>query len=310
MVPVTFLMPVYNVEKYIAESIESLLAQTYSDFEILIINDGSTDKTQSVIDSYLEKDSRIKCITRENRGLISSLNEGFEKIDSKYIARMDGDDLCHPQRLEFQMKFMEENPDVGLCGTNMRLFDKVSKDVNYPFTDGEIKANIIFTPPFCHGAILFRKDVIDRYNLRYDADFVDCEDYKLWLDLSDKVKFANLPLILYFYRRHGKSVSDLSTCQKSGAQLIRRIAVSRLGLSETSVKFHLDYCAQRYENLHLEYWPVYLKELISKGENYKKAGFGHFKVFCEIYLPKEHIEQFYNCVIEAVENGELEETAI
>lgn len=309
MIPVTILMPVFNVEKYIAEAIESLLAQTFSDFEMLIINDGSTDETQSEIDRYLKKDSRIKCISRENRGLISSLNEGFEKIDSKYIARMDGDDICHPQRLEMQLKFMEVNPDVGLCGTNMRLFDKVSKDVNYPFTDSDMKANLIFTPPFCHGAVVFRKEVIDQYQIRYDRDFVDCEDYKLWLDLSDKVKFANLPSILYYYRRHGNSVSDLSNCQKSGVQLIRRIAASKLGLSESSIKFHLDYCAQRYENLQMEYWPVYLNELILKGESFKKAGFGHFKVFCDMFLPKEVRDQFYNCVLDAVESTETEKVS-
>ncbi len=135
MKPVTFLMPVYNCEKFIAQAIQSLLQQTYQNFDILIINDGSTDNTLTIIEQFQKIDPRIKFISRENRGLIASLNEALELIKTPYIARMDGDDLCHPQRLELQMQFMESHPEIGICGTNMKLFDKVNKEIHYPFND-------------------------------------------------------------------------------------------------------------------------------------------------------------------------------
>jgi len=116
-VKVSIVMSVYNAQKYLDEAIESILNQTYSNFEFIIINDGSTDKSLEIIENYAKKDSRIIVINRENKGLIYSLNEGIRKANGKYIARMDADDISLPQRLEKQVEFMEKNKNIGICGT-------------------------------------------------------------------------------------------------------------------------------------------------------------------------------------------------
>src|SRR5690606_5635129 len=119
---VTVLMPAFNPGKYLPEAIESILSQTYSDFEFLIINDGSTDDTLEVIKSY--KDSRIRLISRENKGLINTLNEGIDAASGQLIARMDADDICLSTRLEKQVKFFDEHPDHVLVGAEANVVDK------------------------------------------------------------------------------------------------------------------------------------------------------------------------------------------
>jgi len=297
---VTFLLPVFNGEKYLAECLESLQKQTYEDFEALVINDGSTDATQEIIDEFVTNDKRFRCISRENRGLISSLNEGIELIETKYIARMDADDLCDPKRLELQLKFLEENPDIGLVGADMRIFGDVDKDLHYPETHEEIKATMIFATPFSHPAVIFRKEIFIQSNIRYDKHFVDCEDYKIWFDLLDVTKMANLPNILIYNRRHGNSVSDRSTTQHKGCQLIRRLAVKKFGLLEESVLFHLDFTDGRYEKMKLEYWPCYLLGLKEIGPEFFKVGIVNFKFFCKKVLPEDLGRDFFDCVIKTV----------
>ena len=300
MSEVTFLIPVYNGEKFLSEALESVENQTFNDFEVLIINDGSTDDTQKIIDQFTSKDKRFRSISRENRGLIKTLNEGLDLIETKYVARMDADDICHPQRLELQFKFMEENPDVGICGSHMHMFGNVESDFLYPSTDKELKAKLLFSSPFCHPSVIIRKEILDEHQLRYDEYFKDCEDYKLWLDLAQHTKFANLPYILLNYRRHGESVSDLSSLQEKGTQLVRRLAVSKYSLSQESVQFHLDLCSQRYDQLKLEYWPVYLQELKSVDEVFLKVATQHFRIYCQTFLPEEHSNNFLSCVLDSV----------
>lgn len=300
MVPVTFLLPVYNGEKYLAETLQSISNQTFQDFETLIINDGSTDGTQKIIDEFSKRDGRIRCITRENCGLIATLNEGLDRIESKYITRIDADDLCHRQRLELQIQYMEANPQIGVSGTYLRFFGDDDFEFRYPVQSEELKANIIFRPPFGHPSVIMRKDLISRNNLYYDADFVDCEDYKLWLDMMEFTEFGNIPYSLLFYRKHGESISDRSQIQEEGSQRIRQIAIRKAGISPEIIPFHLDLCTRSYDRIELEYWPVYLWELKKKGHFYLKAGFGNLKTFCDLYLPKEMAEEFYNCVHAAV----------
>jgi len=300
MTLVTFLLPVYNGEKYLEEALKSLEAQTYKDFEVLIINDGSTDRTQEIINDFNSRDSRFKYISRENRGLIETLNEGLETIQTKYIARMDADDICHEKRLELQIQYMEENPHIGISGTNLRFFGDDEFDYCYSTDDQELKAGILLRPPFGHPSVIMRKELVEKHKLRYDFNFKDCEDYKLWLDMADVTTFGNVPQTLFYYRKHGESVSDRSKIQHQKSQLVRQIALSKLNVSQNTIRFHLDLCARRYNTIQLEYWPIYLGEFKQLGHSYLKIGFGQLKSFCQLYLPRDHAEQFYNCVKDSV----------
>lgn len=204
MPKVSIVMPVYNTpEEYLREAIESILNQTFTDFEFLIINDGSTNNAEDIIFSY--KDKRIKYIKNEqNLGLIKTLNKGLDLASSEYIARMDADDISLPQRLEKQVKFLDENPEIGVLGTWYEWFPK--RRVMESFTESkDIKeCLLLMNNSIGHPTVMLRKSAADKFE--YDENALYVEDYALWLSLIDKVEFANLPEVLLKYRRHSGSI--------------------------------------------------------------------------------------------------------
>lgn len=226
-------MSVYNGEKYLAEAIESVLNQTFTSFEFIIINDGSTDESLLIINSYMEVDERIVVISRENRGLIASLNEGIEIARGKYIARMDADDISMPTRFEKQIEFLERNQEVGVCGTWVEVFgdDIRKKHWVLPVNDKELKVRLLFSIPFVHPSVMMRKSIIDRNGLRYQSAYVNAEDYKLWLDFSWCANFSNLPQTLLKYRYRSDSVSRVADSNESNERfrIINRIHGEVLG---------------------------------------------------------------------------------
>lgn len=144
---ISVILPVYNGEKYLKEAIESILNQTYTNFEFIIIDDGSKDSSLEIIKEYEKEDERIVAVSRENKGLIATLNEGIEKAKGKYIARMDQDDISLPNRFEEQLKIMENDKEIVVCGSWINVFgenrkEKISKYFQY---DKEIKANLIMS---------------------------------------------------------------------------------------------------------------------------------------------------------------------
>jgi glycosyltransferase involved in cell wall biosynthesis len=199
---VTVLMPVYNGELYLKEAIESILAQTYKNFEFIIVNDGSTDKSQKIIQSFTDK--RIRPITlKKNQGLSNALNTGLDTAAGKYIARMDCDDLSGPERLEKQVKFLEANPDYGIVGTLFALMSKTRKfgpigGVKLT-EDEDLKFGLLFGNVYVHGEVMVRAALLNKHNLRYDPAYNPCEDYELWCRLSKFTKFKTLPDVLYYY---------------------------------------------------------------------------------------------------------------
>lgn len=210
---VTVLMTAFNAEKFIAEAIESILNQTFKNFEFIIVDDGSEDSTRDVIDSYDEKDERIKVLyNHSNKGLIYSLNRGLDEAKGEYIARMDADDISLPTRLEVQVSFMDSNKEIGVSSAWMKTLGK-SKEVVWqtPVTHEEIIARM-----FCHNCIwhptaMIRKDTLDTYNLRYDSNHPKAEDYKLWLEIARYKKLANIPQILHRYRIHDQQKTSLDS---------------------------------------------------------------------------------------------------
>jgi len=212
---ISVIMPVYNSQVFLEESIKSILNQTYKRFEFIIINDGSTDNSLEIIKKYQEQDFRVIVINRENKGIARSLNEGIFISKGKYIARMDSDDISLPQRLEKQIAFMESHTDVGVCATWIEIFgDEIAtrKIGRFSKDDQVLKTSLLFSVPFPHPSVMIRTSAIKKkykYNIKYDA----IEDYKLWLDMSKTTKFSTVPEILLKYRQVHTSYSH--TAEKS-----------------------------------------------------------------------------------------------
>jgi glycosyltransferase involved in cell wall biosynthesis len=205
---VTVLMPVYNAQLYLGEAIDSILQQTYGNFELLIINDGSTDGSEEIILGY--KDSRIKHIKNEqNLKLIATLNKGFSLATGKYIARMDADDYSLNQRLEKQVAFMEANPKVAMAGSWFESLGKNSKIVKYESDVNSIRFKMLYQTQFCHPSVILRKAVTDQLLVLFDPAYVHAEDYELFSRLAYQFKVYNLPEVLLKYRIHSGNVSVL-----------------------------------------------------------------------------------------------------
>jgi glycosyltransferase involved in cell wall biosynthesis len=206
---VTVLMPVYNGEKYLKEAIGSILGQSYKNFELLIIDDGSTDKSPRIISEYQGKDKRIRVIThKKNNGLVVSLNEGIENSKGEYIARMDADDISLPDRISKQVSFMENNTDCVVCGTWATAIDEEGEylfDMKSPI-GLVLRCNYWKPSPLIHPSVLFRKSTIK--NKQYSSDFPRAEDYELWLRIGkSREKILNIPKYLLKYRFNNIGVS-------------------------------------------------------------------------------------------------------
>lgn len=205
---VSVLMPAYNAAEHIREAIDSILAQTLVDFEFLIINDGSTDNTVDIINGY--DDPRIKLIHNDgNKGLIYSLNYGLGIAQGKYIARMDADDIAMDTRLEKQVSFLENNPDISILGTAF-IYMGTPYEIHHPNYNEEIRIKLLDDVVFAHPTVMMRKDSIDLNNIRYNVDYSYIEDYQFWVEAAIKnLKMANLDQVLLQYRQHPQQVSSL-----------------------------------------------------------------------------------------------------
>ncbi len=207
---VSFMMPVYNGEEYIKETLDSLQAQTLSDFEVIIINDGSTDSTVDIIESY--HDERFKIIHNEtNLGITGSLNKGFKVARGKYIARIDCDDLCYPKRLEVQVEHMEKHPELVLCGAfrDDILDGKIKKNTQIPVYSYEvIKMGLLFGNFFfTHSTLMFRRELFQNLGLEY-PEYKCVEDYALEMNILMNAKADLVPEKLVAYRIYAESFSN------------------------------------------------------------------------------------------------------
>ena len=210
MPKISVLMPAFNSEKYIKEAIESILSQTFHDFELIIINDGSTDSTEKIILSY--KDTRINYLKNEtNLGLISTLNKGINICQGEYIARMDADDISHTDRFNRQVHFLDENPDIGLCGTWIYLFRnkniEIKEEIKNTTNQDEIVEDMLLYNQIGHPTVMFRKSILENGRFNYNSSYKHAEDYKLWTDIIQVTKIANLPEFLLYYRIHNENIS-------------------------------------------------------------------------------------------------------
>lgn len=227
---VSVILPVYNAEKYLEEAIESILNQSFDDFELIIIDDGSTDLSASIIQSY--QDQRIVFISNhQNKRLIETLNIGLSRAKGKYIARMDADDISLPDRLSKQVEFLENNIDYVLVGTNYQTFGFSSEVSDLPITDEEIKLELFFKCPLAHPTVMIRNEVIQKKQIYYPAEFLHMEDIALWFKLMNEGKFANLRDVLLKYRIDGQNISvkNLDTHQRRYDIFYKTILTAQLG---------------------------------------------------------------------------------
>jgi len=202
---ISVILPVYNGGNYLSKSIESILKQTLRNFEFIIIDDGSTDDSLSTIKYYESIDDRIIVISRENKGLTFSLNEGITRSKSEYIARMDQDDISLPLRLELQLGLLIQEK-LDICGGNYSVIDKDGRVLNsyiLPHKFDEILLTLSSNVPFPHPSVMMRKGFLQESELMYgDADYLVAEDLDLWLKMFNKgARFGNVahPVLLYRY---------------------------------------------------------------------------------------------------------------
>jgi len=200
------IMCVYNGETFLREAVESVLGQTFAAFEFIVVNDGSTDRSAEILASF--GDSRIIRIDNSsNLGLIRSLNIGLALAKGEFIARMDADDICAPDRLQKQLSFLKSNPDIGICGSWVKIVGEVTS-YKFPLTHDEIITAFLEYNAMAHPSILFRSKVLKESGLLYDLGFPGAEDYELWSRMIFLTRFANIPETLLFYRRHEQQVTQ------------------------------------------------------------------------------------------------------
>ena len=208
---ISVILPVYNGERYLGKSIKSILSQTHKNLELIIINDGSTDNSNSIIESFL-KDNRIKYVYRSNKGLIHSLNEAINICSGKYIARMDQDDICYPNRLEKQLNFMLEN-GVDVCGTSYDVineFGTKTKTISSINNNFEILISAMMVP-FIHPSVMFKNFFRDIGVFYGSNSKIEAEDYDLWIKLQNRgLIFGNLKDVLIKYRILNNSMSRIN----------------------------------------------------------------------------------------------------
>lgn len=246
VVKVSVVMPAYNAEKYIDESIKSILNQSYNNFEFIIINDGSTDRTKDIILSYSDK--RIVYLENEkNSGIVITLNRGLEKANGKYIARMDADDIAAKTRLAKQVAYMEKNEDVGVLGTGVRLFGENIQEEGRVFTRNseQLKAELIFNSCVAHPTVMIRSSVLKDNQLKYNSEYAGAEDYLLWWEIAKVSKIATLSDALVKYRIHSTQVTKTKDERYyKMMQKLMEIRFADIGYKATEIekKVFMKYC--------------------------------------------------------------------
>lgn len=209
MPKVSVIMPVYNGEKYIEQAIDSVLSQSFRDFELIVVDDGSTDRSAEIVGSY--RDTRVRYVTNPcNLGLAAARNRGIEVSNGEYLAWLDCDDISLPNRLLKQVALLDEYPNIGLCGTWVRTLGLESEQVwQYPTNPSFVRSRMLFDDPLATSAAMVRRDCLSAEDLRFDARFPLAEDYDLWERVSRTNGVCNIAEVLTVYRIHPNQISKI-----------------------------------------------------------------------------------------------------
>lgn len=309
---ITVLMPAYNAEKYIADAISSVLDQTFTDFELLIVNDGSTDKTEEIVGSFA--DARIRLINKDHEGLAVALNKGIHLARSGYIARFDADDLCFPQRLQAQYDFMMDHPGYAIIGSDAEYMDK---NGNYVFTHRsaahsyeEILLLYKTHCPFIHSSVLFKKEVIKSAD-GYNELATLFEDHLLWSKLIAEHKACNLLQALLTVRLNPESITidekwhskrfleikskaiKTGELSKADGEELKAIVKSQ-ELSNIKEGSYYALLAKKY--LWNNYQPKKARTNLKKSLQYKPQDIKSYALIMLSFLPKIFIQKIYSWI--------------
>ncbi len=231
---ISVLMSVYNGDLFLSAALESILEQSFSDFEYIIVDDASSDNTGAILAEYAAKDARIRVFkNEENLGLTASLNVGLSHCEGRYVARMDADDISLPERFMTQYWFMEDHPDVAVSGSCVAVIDESGKllgEKNLALTYEEIQSKMLFNNQFIHSTLFFRTDVLKSCG-GYDERFKKSQDYELMLRLSSRYPVVNLKEKLVQFRLHGDSLSWTNRDQQKFAIRARWMAITKYKFS-------------------------------------------------------------------------------
>lgn len=249
---VSILMPVYNTAPYLCEAIDSMLSQTFTDFELIVLDDCSPDNAEAILDTY--DDSRIiRYRGEKNVGLSNVLNVGIGMAQGKYIARMDSDDISMPNRLKVQVDYLETHPEIDLVSVGMQLFGSKEEVWIRDLNPEKVKINALFHSPVLHASSMLRKESFEKHGLHYRQEMVPAEDYDLWTRaLLKGLKLVNLPEVQYKYRLH-PTQATLQTNKTSIKSREVQTAYLKGALPSLSTK--------NIESFPGKFWPVFLANL-------------------------------------------------
>jgi len=237
---ISILLPVLNGQDHVAAAIRSLLHQSCGDFELIVLDDGSSDGTVNIVKGF--QDPRVRLILNGSRmGVARTLNRGLELARGRYIARMDGDDISAPRRLEKQLRYFEDHPKTGVLGTSLRVFGRLSGRHRVPVGPDCVLSFLLFGNPISHPSVMIRRDVFDA-GLRYNPDFTRSEDYELWVNAARVCDLDNLDEPLLAFRLHGNSVSSVHRNDMfSQTSTIQGPLLAKMGLEldEAERSFHV-----------------------------------------------------------------------
>lgn len=240
---ITVLMPNYNNAPFLAEAINSILNQTYKNFILLIVDDGSTDNSIEIIKNI--SDQRIQLIQKKsNSGIVDTLNIGLDNASTKYAIRMDGDDISTSNRFEILHSFMENHPEIGVCGSDIQAFGDTNDVWKYKTNKDEIKASLVYNAGVGHASCIYRMEVFKKKQIQYSNDHPYMEDYDLFSKLKKHTEFANIPQPLYKYRilQHNSTIKNRDTLFDRYRNMYANVLIE-LGIepSEKNIETHLDF---------------------------------------------------------------------
>ncbi len=238
---VTVLLPVRNGGRYLAEALESVARQTYPEWDLLVIDDGSDDESPTILERFQHQYQHVRILRQPALGLVAALNRGLDQATGEFIARHDADDIMYPNRLAVQVQAMHHHPTWAVCGSDFRLIDAEGRPGvvgRFPYNDTAIRWQALFYSPFPHPGVMLRREVIERHGLRYDPNQVLVEDFDLWQRLLAVAPGGNLPTVLFDYRQHPAAVSSsgAQAQQQRAAQLcLRQMRGLGVALDEAAV---------------------------------------------------------------------------
>jgi len=263
---ISVVMSMYNQEKYVQESIESVLNQTFTDFELIVIDDGSTDTSPQIVTKFT--DPRIRYFSNgRNLGIVATSNRGLGLAQGKYIARIDSDDLAHAERFELQVKFLESRPEIGLVGSYFETIEDYPRTMFTPVQPEEIEDTLMVGNCFGHSTIMFRRELFQLHNLTYPQVGGGAEDYAFYLRCIPFVKMANIPKVLVYYRVHQQQISYVqSELQTNFANQVRISYVESIlkrPMSQDEVNIHNRLCERGVQSKDdLKKSVVWVEELV------------------------------------------------